>query len=114
MNKKKALKIVSILVVSIFLLSAFPEIRFIGLFIDLIGFEVFFLLVSLQLKASLTLVWKYTADHTFIRLHRFLLSADGYYFIPSYSHLKQCPALFLHAIPFSLVVVFAIAGFASV
>ena len=88
------------------MLSFMPEIRFLGIIIDAIGIDVFFMLFIGHAAIFYNLIYKGKIKPMLFFVNKKLESFDPLYFIPTAAQIRQCPQLLLHAVPFLLSTLF--------
>ncbi|RYY76395.1 MAG: hypothetical protein EOO52_02455 [Gammaproteobacteria bacterium] len=106
MNKKKILKCLTILVTIYLMLSLAPEIRMFGAIVDIIGLEVFFLLLASYLVIALKQIYDGTLKWMLSWLNEKFERIDPFYFVPTINQLEECPQLIFHSVPFFVSVSF--------
>ncbi|QYJ84468.1 hypothetical protein K0H80_14570 [Shewanella aegiceratis] len=82
------------------------ELVGLAMFIDVIGLDLFLMLLEVQLIAVFGFYFNSWFKPILLPIYKKIQKLDPYFFIPKYQHVKQLPALFCHAIPgFMLLIV---------
>jgi hypothetical protein len=106
MTKKKIWKYLTILVTIYLMLSLAPEIRMFGAIVDVIGLDVFFLLLGSYLVIALKQIYEGGLKWMLSWLNEKFERIDPFYFVPTINQLKECPQLIFHSVPFFVSVSF--------
>lgn len=97
MLKKWFWKILTLVFISFLVIN--PELMALAVFIDAIGLEMFLMLLEVQLIAVFGYYFNTWLKPLFLPIYHKLQRVDPYFFIPTYRHVKSCPALLCHAVP---------------
>ncbi|MDO8291002.1 MAG: hypothetical protein Q7T44_17445 [Parvibaculum sp.] len=100
MNKKRIWEILTLGVVFILVISVSPEVRLLGMFIEVIGLDMFVLLFEVQILAILLASYHRLLRPIIMRVNALLERLDPFYFISSSATLRACPAMIMHSVPF--------------
>lgn len=109
MSRKQIWKYITLTVVTLLIFSTAPEVRIFGLFIDVIGLDMFLLLVEVQVVVLILGLYHQWLRPVLINLNLYLEKMDPYYFIPSLELLKKYPPMIFHAVPFLVGMYFMLA-----
>lgn len=100
------MKIAGFLVVTSLLLN--PEFMVLGLFIDGIGFELFLMLLEVQIVAMFGYYFQHWFKPVAKPIYKFIQRFDPYFFVPTRQSIVQHPAILAHAIPGFMVLYLAL------
>jgi hypothetical protein len=94
--KEKVFKYATAIIV--ILLIVRPDTIMLAFFIDSVGLELFLLLLGIQFRvfSAYLFVW---LSPIFDKVYNWLQRQQNYFFIPSYTQIKQKPSMLSHAIP---------------
>jgi hypothetical protein len=107
MKSKKILWKVTAFLIVCFLLSN-PELFSLALFIDAIGIEIFVILLEVQIIAIGGYYFRVWFKPVIKPFYMFIVKHDPYFFIPTRTIVKECPALCFHAVPFLVATIVGI------
>lgn len=99
MNKDKVWKYLTVGVATILMLSIFPEIRVLGLFIDAIGLDLLLITVEGYLVMVFAFIYHGQIRPLLAWLNERCKKVDPYYFVPKNAQLRFCPQLAFHSVP---------------
>jgi hypothetical protein len=97
-NRKLIWKAATIAVA--FLLLANPELIALALFVDVVGLDLFLILIQVQVMALSGYYFQVWIKPILMPVYSYLLKIDPYFFIPSKDAVRQCPVILCHAVPF--------------
>lgn len=100
MNKKGKWRLATLLLATILLLSLHPEVRALGLFIEVMGLNIYILLIEAQFLLIVGALYRHRIKPALIAINAFFESADSFYFIPSRALIRTYPPIVLHMVPF--------------
>jgi len=99
MNKKRIWKLLTVGIAFLLVISVSPEVRLLGMFIEVIGLDMFVLLFEVQILAILLASYHRVLRPIMMRVNALLERLDPFYFISSSAALRACPAMIMHSVP---------------
>lgn len=100
MNKKNKWRLATFLLATLLLLSLHPEVRVLGMFIEVLGLDIYILLIETQLLLIAGTFHRHRIKPALIAVNAFFERADSFYFIPSRALIRTYPPIVLHMVPF--------------
>jgi hypothetical protein len=102
MNFKKWIwKALTMLAICLFLTN--PEFWSLALFIDVVGLDLFLMLIQVQVVALSGYYFQNWIKPALKPFNKVLLKADPYFFIPTREAIRQYPLILCHAVPFLML-----------
>jgi len=84
--------------------SILPEVVALGLFIDVIGMDMFVLMIQAQIGVIFIGFYSQYLKPMLSTINNFLYRIDPYYFIPSKAMIKKYPMIVMHMVPFVVAI----------
>lgn len=94
------------IITGLLMLSLHPEVRLVGVMIEVIGLDILLLFFEAQVLIGLGTFYQQQISPVFTRVNQVLEKIDRYYFLPSTDQVKESPVIILHIFPFLVAISF--------
>ena len=99
-QNKQFWKVASIIISTTLLMAVMPEVRILGLFIEVMGIDMLLMVVGGYFLFPLKWLYFKIIRPVPYFINSFFEKKDSYYFFAKGKNVVECPQLMFHAVPF--------------